>query len=155
MQFEQRQNESSAAFARQLGNAAMLMMQSKNYQFFAVMCMRVWIQPAIVLKQIKFFFDADGVPAGYVTWAFMAADTEHRFIHDPKVLLHDSEWIEGERLWIMDFVARKGAARAMLGQIRETMFLSFTEARSLRRRPDGTVRCVNVWRRHVKSDAGT
>jgi hemolysin-activating ACP:hemolysin acyltransferase len=70
-------------------------------------------------------------------------------MHDPKVLLHDSEWIEGTRLWIMDFVARKGAARAILKQIRETMFLSFTEARSLRRRLDGTVRCINIWRRRI------
>ncbi len=141
------QDDENADYARQLGTAAMLMLQCKRYPYFPIASLAAWIQPAILLKQIKFFFDYKGRPIGYLTWAFLAPDVEEKWISDPKVLLHFSEWNEGDRLWIMDFVAPSGFARTISAYARHSMFPDHSEARSLRRRADGSVRSVSVWRR--------
>jgi cytolysin-activating lysine-acyltransferase len=141
------QDVESADYARQLGTAALLMLQCKRYAHYPVACLAAWIQPAILLRQIKFFFDYKGRPIGYLTWAFLAPDVEEKWIADPRTLLHFSEWNEGDRLWIMDLVAPSGFARMIARYATENMFPEHTEARALRRRADGTVRCVNVWRR--------
>jgi hemolysin-activating ACP:hemolysin acyltransferase len=62
------------------------------------------------------------------------------------VVFHLSEWNEGDRLWIMDFVVVDGRFKNALTEARQ-LFPSFTEAKSLRRRADGSVRKVTTWRR--------
>ena len=141
------QDAESAEFARQLGTAAHLMLQCRSYASFPMACLTAWIQPAILLRQIKFFFDYKGRALGYMTWAFLAPDVEERWLSDPRVLLHFNEWNEGDRLWIMDFVAPSGFGRTLARHAAESMFPRHTEARSLRRRADGSVRKVSVWRR--------
>lgn len=148
------QDPESADHARQVGTAAMLMLQCKQYPRFPVACLAAWIQPAVLLRQMKLFFDFKGRPIGYMTWAFLAPDVEARWVNDPKVMLHFSEWNEGERLWIMDFVAPSGFARPIARHAMESMFPGHDEARSLRRRADGTVRSVSVWRRRGVADRG-
>jgi len=81
-----------------------------------------------------------------MTWALLAEDTEQRLIHDPEVLLHFSEWNEGDRLWLLDFVLLDGNIRTVVKEAFR-LFPHFTEAKSLRRRPDGSVRKVTTWRR--------
>ncbi len=148
------QDAESAEFARQLGTAAHLMLQCRSYAGFPMACLTAWIQPAILLRQIKFFFDYKGRALGYMTWAFLAPDVEERWLSDPRVLLHFSEWNEGDRLWIMDFVAPSGFGRTIARHAAESMFPRHTEARSLRRRADGSVRAVSVWRRRPAAAGG-
>jgi len=81
-----------------------------------------------------------------MTWALLAEDTEERLIHDPRVLFHLSEWNEGERLWIMDLVLIDGSVRESLKEAC-SLFPNFRSAKSLRRRKDGTVRRVTIWKR--------
>jgi cytolysin-activating lysine-acyltransferase len=81
-----------------------------------------------------------------MTWAILAEDTERRLINDPEVLFHLSEWNEGDRLWIMDFVLLDGKFKNVLKEAHQ-LFPGFTEAKSLRRRVDGSVRKVTTWRR--------
>jgi cytolysin-activating lysine-acyltransferase len=147
------QDAENAEYARQLGTAALLMLQCQRYPYFPIASLAAWIQPAILLKQIKFFFDFKGRPIGYMTWAFLAPDVEEKWISDPRVLLHFSEWNEGDRLWIMDFVAPSGFARTIARYAEHNMFPGHDEARSLRRRPDGSVRSVSVWRRRKAAGA--
>lgn len=40
------------------------------------------IEPAILLGQIHFFHDLGGNPIGYMTWAFIAEDTEQSLINE-------------------------------------------------------------------------
>ncbi len=144
------QSESSADFTRQLGVAALLMLQCRRYPHFPIACLQVWVHPPILLRQIKFFYDYKGNPIGYMTWAFLATDVEEKWISDPKTLLHFSEWNEGDRLWIMDFVVPSGFARTIAAYVSQTMFPAYAEARALRRNNDGTVRAVNIWRRRLQ-----
>jgi cytolysin-activating lysine-acyltransferase len=148
MQFEDyEQNENSRNHCRKLGVAAALMMRSPDYQRYPVNCITAWIQPAIMLKQIRFFFDRHGGPVGYMTWAYLAPDVEERLLHDPRFMLHLSEWNEGENLWILDFLAPNGFAKAVVRYARESMFPSFEVANSVRRLDDGSIRSRCLWRR--------
>jgi cytolysin-activating lysine-acyltransferase len=133
-------------YHQRLGMAAAMMTKSTEYCQYPIASLAVWIEPAILLNQIHFFRDAGRNVIGYMTWAILAEDTEHRLIDDPAVLLHLSEWNEGDRLWIMDLVLIDGNLRTAMAEAFRC-FPQFDHARSLRRRSDGTVRKVTIWRR--------
>lgn len=136
--------------AEQLGLAAELMCQSPTYRNFPMACLAAWIKPAIEHQQVRFLFDASGNPLAYWTWAFLAPDVEERWKHDPKVLFHESEWNEGEQLWIMDMVCQRGYLRSIIAYIQSSMFSEHNEAFSLRRNKDGSVKKVSIWHRNEK-----
>jgi hemolysin-activating ACP:hemolysin acyltransferase len=141
------QNSESIDYARQLGTVANLMLQSKRYQYYPMACLLAWVHPAILLKQIKLFYNDKGIPVGYITWAWLAPDVEERWINDPKVMLHFTEWNEGETLWIMDFFAIPGYAKLLQRHAVADLFPGQTQAKSLRRKSDNSTRCVSTWRR--------
>lgn len=130
-----------------LGMAADLMSRSAPYQGYAVACLNEWIKPAILLNQILFFRNLGGVAVGYATWALLSEDVERRLINDPCVLLHLSEWNEGDRLWIMDMVVINGDVRHFIGQIYDAFASSYSRVKYLRRGSDGAVRKVFTWNR--------
>jgi cytolysin-activating lysine-acyltransferase len=128
-----------------VGIVASLMGASTRYCTYPVACIALWLEPAIRHDQIYIFRNESGIPMGYITWAWLASDTERRIINNPDVLLHISEWNEGDRLWILDFVLIGGDVRT---RIREVMRLFKRDmlAKSVRRNNDGTVRKVTTWR---------
>jgi hemolysin-activating ACP:hemolysin acyltransferase len=67
-----------------------------------------WIMPAILHEQIMFVFDKAGIPIGYWTWAYLTSDVEMQLRYHPNAVLHESEWNEGESLWIMELTAYAG-----------------------------------------------
>ncbi len=129
-----------------LGLAVDSMAKSDEYCQYPIACVTLWIEPAIRHEQIHFFRDASGEVCGYMTWAWLTEDTERRLLHNPNVLLHISEWNEGERLWILDFLVHAGEVRTWIREARE-LFAESTDARSLRRRDDGSVRKITTWKR--------
>ena len=129
-----------------MGLASAAMMRSDKYCQYPIACLSLWIRPAILLEQIHFFFDEGGHFVGYLTWALLAEDTEHRLINDADVLFHISEWNEGDRLWILDFVVTNKSIRKIIKEAFE-LFPNFGEAKSLRRTDDGAVRKISTWRR--------
>jgi cytolysin-activating lysine-acyltransferase len=147
------ENTESAEYNRTLGCVTSLMLQNKNYRSYPMACLLAWIHTPILLKQLRVFFNERGVPVGYLTWAFLAPDVELKWTSDPKVLLHFSEWNEGENLWIMDFLATHGYARAILDTVKLEMFDGYREAKSIRRNPDGSARNVTTWRVKRESSA--
>ncbi len=139
--------------AEKIGLVAELMCQSPTYRNFPLACLSTWITPAIEHRQIYFLFDSAGNPLAYWTWAFLAPDVEERWKHDPKVLFHESEWNEGEQLWIMDMVCQRGYLRSVIAYIQSSMFPGKKQALSLRRNKDGSVKKVSVWHRNEKFNA--
>lgn len=130
----------------QIGMAATVIAQSPFYCEYPFICLPLWIEPAVRHEQIHFFCDASGNARGYVTWAWLAEDAEFRFIHDPEVLLHISEWNEGDRLWIIDFVLLDRGVRDRIDEVM-AMFSGGQIAKSVRRLEDGTVWKITTWRR--------
>lgn len=130
------------------GAVALLLAKSKQYRKLPFACLSVWIEPALLSNQLAIFYRwNDGKPIGYMTWAFLAPDVEQRWKNDPKVLLHDSEWNEDGTLWIMDFLALPGYCEDIVEFVDRNMFAGHTQAYSLRRRSNGSVRKVSCWTR--------
>ncbi|MFS2015411.1 toxin-activating lysine-acyltransferase [Massilia sp. CT11-108] len=138
------------------GHVAYLMSQQLVYREYPMACLTAWIETPINIDQIKVFFDpTTSLPLGYVTWAWLAPDVEQRWLTDPDATLHFSEWNEGGRLWIMDFVAPFGHGYDMARYMQRHMFPDCVEAHSIRRDQDGKVRRHSVWtarRDHTSQD---
>lgn len=141
------QSPESIEYMSQLGAITNLMLQNKRYHYYPMACLTAWIQPPLLLKQFKIFYSHKGAPVGYLTWAWLAPDVEDRWVNDPKVMLHFTEWNEGELLWIMDFLALPGYARLLQRHVLLGLFPDQTQAKSLRRNTDGSTRSVTTWRR--------
>lgn len=141
------QSSQSSDYTRQLGVVSSLMLQNRRYRYYPMACLLAWIQPPILLNQIKLFFSDKGTPVGYMTWAWLAPDVEERWINDSKVMLHFTEWNEGEALWIMDFFALPTYAKLLQRHALKDMFPDQVLAKSMRRNPDGSSRRVTTWRR--------
>lgn len=95
----------------QIGFAVSCMLHNRNYSLYPVLSIQLWTEFAIQHNQIKFLFDAHGLPLAYVTWAYLEADTEERLLCDPEFRLHPSEWNEGGRTWILDFCCKPSFGR--------------------------------------------
>jgi len=135
---------------RKRGVVAHLMANNARYRRFPLVSLNAWIDPAIVTNQLAIFYGSySSAPVGYITWAFLAPDVEHRWLNDPNVLLHESEWNEGGNLWIMDFLATPGYCEDIVEFIEQNMFTDHSQAFSLRRKDDGTVRKVSCWKRRA------
>lgn len=105
--------------AKFLGFASMVMFMCRQYSTFRMLTLGFWLSPTIDHRQIVFFFDRTGLPRGYVTWAYLAPDSEERLLTDPEFLLHPSEWNEGGRTWIIDFCFPVGGAREAIGRMKK------------------------------------
>lgn len=128
-----------------LGMAVDSMSKSNEYCQFPIACVTLWIEPAILHKEIHFFRDDSGQICGYMTWAWLAEDAERRLLNDARVLLHISEWNEGDRLWILDFVVHSGEVRSWTKEARNK-FCEVEQVKWLRRREDGSIRKVMTWK---------
>jgi cytolysin-activating lysine-acyltransferase len=131
-----------------LGVVASLMANSPQYSRYPLVSLKAWIHPALQTEQLAIFYDANsGEAVGYITWAMLAPDVERRWLRQPDVLLHLSEWNEGFNLWIMDFLSLPGYCEDIIEYIKESMFLENLRAYSLRRDKNGKVRKVTCWDR--------
>src|SRR5947208_2508934 len=98
----------------QRGLATQLLCRSKGRRDRSFKWFSMWIEPAIAHRQIGFAFDEKGRPIAYWTWALLAEDVAERLRVDPRGLLHESEWNEGDQCWIIDFVAQFGYVRDVI-----------------------------------------
>jgi hemolysin-activating ACP:hemolysin acyltransferase len=85
--------------------------------------------PAIRHHRIKVFYNTLADPIGYVVWAHLASDVEHRWMSTGVLGLHLSEWNEGDRLWLVDGMVAPGYVS---GAIDVALSSLFPEARSVR-----------------------
>ncbi|MBV7496937.1 toxin-activating lysine-acyltransferase [Pseudomonas sp. PDM24] len=127
--------------AAALGYASMIMFMCKRSSCFQVGALYFWIAPAIDHQQIAFFFNRTATPIGYVTWAHLADDVEHRLITDPDFLLHPAEWNEGGRTWIIDYCFPYGGSKESFHQLKDIFRAQGIEQVSwVRRNADYSVR---------------
>lgn len=123
-------------FAEVLGWAVYLLGHTGKYRDYPLACVEQWLLPAARLHQLHLISEPDGRLIGYLTWALFAPDTERRWIHDPGVTLHLSEWAEDGRLWVLDLVALRGYARRCIALTKEA-FPECREVWFLRRDREG------------------
>jgi cytolysin-activating lysine-acyltransferase len=63
--------------------------------------------PAIVNQQFVLVLEQDQ-PVFYLSWAYLSEESEYSYIHEPKKLMKFEDWVGGERMWILDWVAPFG-----------------------------------------------
>ncbi|MND45642.1 RTX toxin acyltransferase family protein [compost metagenome] len=130
--------------ASALGYAVMIMSRCHRSSSFQIRTLQYWLAPAIEHEQILFLYDRTSIPIGFVIWAHLAPDSEHRLLYDPAFLLHPSEWNEGGRTWIIDFCFPCGAIRESLAMLK--IFFLESGIKSVfwaRRRIDYSIRKVS------------
>ena len=66
-----------------------------------------YILPAIKLNQYRVFRRGDN-PYAYTSWAYMDSDTSDKFKRTG-IIEHDSWWNNGEEVWHIDTVVKKGS----------------------------------------------
>lgn len=107
-------------------------------------CQRVRV--AIMHDQIQFAFDEVGDPVAFWIWAFPSLSVEQRLMTNPYTPLHESEWDEGGRLWILDIVSPFGYLRDIARHLARHLLPEHSTAMSARRRRDGRVK-TSLWTR--------
>ena len=115
-------SEGEDALCAQIGYVTALMARSQSHARLDFSVIRTLVTPAIRHRQLKVYFDEDGTPVGYVIWVRVAADVEARFLSGAPTALHESEWNEGNRLWVIDLLAPLGHVRYILRDLRDNVF---------------------------------
>jgi len=123
-----------SSVAESLGLALQVIFRRGCYLDYPLASIRAWLFPAAQLRQLKVFVGEDRRLLGYITWAFFTEETEARWRQGAIETLHLSEWNEGDRLWILDFVAMPGHGR-LCAWLASSLFPPGTVAHSLPRRP--------------------
>ena len=109
-----------------------------------------WIEPALQVDQLAVVYAGEN-PVGFITWAFLAPDVEARWINDPYVLLHYSEWNEGGTCWVMQFFASENYCHDVFYAARDHLFAKVDIVMSLRRNPDGSTKKLSQWKGKVNT----
>ncbi|MCX7207582.1 MAG: toxin-activating lysine-acyltransferase [Proteobacteria bacterium] len=105
------------------GYAAWLLSSSNITSDIGMRYIHTVVGEAFSHKKIKFYFNDDGMVVGMVIWACLTKDVEKRIIEKRKVDLHKSEWNEGDRLWILDFVAPFGNIKYIIRDIKKNILM--------------------------------
>ncbi len=93
------------------------------------------VLPAIELGQARFYLTAEGIPTGFVTWAWLS-ETVRNEVHKTGRGLEQHEWQCGPHLFANDFVTPYGTIKHVVKDLATNLFPNEI-ATSLRRHPDG------------------
>ncbi len=111
---------------RAYGDFLFLAFRSDWHQRMTMANLRSAFETPIALDQYR-IFRFDGVPRGLITWAWMSAEAERKYVSGD--LLDPEDWQSGDRLWLIDMIAPyKGLAASITrwvmvpGQFAETTF---------------------------------
>lgn len=105
-----------------LGWVATLAGRSASHRGLPLRYLSEVIVSAIENECCRLFFNEDGEVVAFVAWAHLDARTVDRVLHTGRLELHPSEWVEGEHLWIVDFLAPYGNLRYVMQALRDEVF---------------------------------
>jgi cytolysin-activating lysine-acyltransferase len=149
------QKAHSAAYCTRLGAAISLLQCSARHRAMPIASITRWLKPPLLVDQFRLFCSQDGndegVPVGFMTWAYLSPDVDARRRMSSRMPLHATEWCEGYALWIIDFVTLPGYAQSIMQCARETMFGESSEVTFARYHPDGRLRRIVTWKRSTSS----
>lgn len=132
-------------FPELIGWAVFVISKKGCYLDYPIASLIAWLLPPARLHQFHVFANSQGRVLGYMTWALLAPDTESQWIAQRAKSWHLSEWCEGDRLWVIDFVALPGTIRECIRQA-WNLPLGCDQVRYLRRRHEGRTRLTVLTR---------
>ena len=83
-------------------------------------------------------------PIALITWAFMSEEIEKKYLSG-EYTLRPNDWHSGDRAWVIDFLAPFGHAKAVVKDLKYTVFPNAV-GRSVRVLSDGKIKGVYDWR---------
>ena len=126
---------------RQLGIATAFLKQNGDFRSYLAEALDL-LQPAIWHGQVVYFQDNYGTLRGVAFYASLTERVERIMLAGERVALHDTEWNEGERYWIVALAVDVRGIRATLGRLRAEM-AKLTDVIYFRRMRPG--RAATAW----------
>jgi hemolysin-activating ACP:hemolysin acyltransferase len=115
-----------------LGEIAWLMLRVDARRGWHIWDFARLVMPAIGRQQFRLYYDGT-VPIAYASWAFLSAEAETRFLADAKGL-RPEDWASGDRAYIVDFIAQRGAVAKIAPLLRRDPLLQSYRIRAFKRR---------------------
>lgn len=109
--------------AEAFGAATWLWMQADTRRETPVKWLSTLLLPPISQRQFLIASEA-GRPVFYLSWANFSAAAEYRYVNGPHAAITDDDWISGERMWIIDWIAPFGHTRTMQHLLKTRLFAS-------------------------------
>ncbi|WP_234803957.1 toxin-activating lysine-acyltransferase [Ensifer adhaerens] len=100
--------------------------------------------PALLAEQYKIYFDENGKPLAFLTWALVDNECHEALLCHGRNPPPD-RWTSGENLWFIDIVAPFGGTLHIIRDIQRNHF-PHVHAHSIKRNQDGSIKRVKVWR---------
>jgi hemolysin-activating ACP:hemolysin acyltransferase len=122
-------NRSNSAI---LGDVAWLMMESSWHRSHRVEDFARLVMPPIGQRQFRLYHHAN-IPVAFFSWACLSSEAESRFLADPSSL-QAADWTSGDAIYLVDFVASKGAVRKVGQYLRRDPLLAGAPVRGLKMR---------------------
>jgi cytolysin-activating lysine-acyltransferase len=98
--------------AEAFGAATWLWMQAATRRDTPVSWLSTLLLPPIAQRQFLIATEA-GRPVFYVSWANFSETAEHHYVNGPRAAMVADDWISGDRMWIIDWIAPFGHTRMM------------------------------------------
>lgn len=107
------------------------------------------VLPSILLPIIKnqqyVLVSEEGRPVFFLSWMWLNAESEARYLRDTAVMIKKEDWRSGDRMWFRDFIAPFGHTHAMSRLLRDEIFPHHC-ARSLWHRGEAVRPCIKTFR---------
>jgi cytolysin-activating lysine-acyltransferase len=114
--------EEKAKVTEVLGEALLVLMNSNAHRLNFFISDIEWLLLAPISKeQFRLYKDKDGKPVGLILWANVNEEVDKRLQNGIGKLTFN-DWISGDILWIVDFIAPLGGADKMLEELKQTVF---------------------------------
>ena len=116
--------EKGKKFASKLpvvGHVAWLYSQLDSHKYFSMQDLEHRVIPPISLDQCKLYLQgkAGGLPAGFVSWAYLSDEAQEKYLHTRKIAPHD--WKSGDNVWLIDVVAPWGGQDGIFKELKDEL----------------------------------
>ncbi len=101
-----------------LGEILSLMIVSPTHKNYRMAHFPSIVLPPVECNQFKIYRNAEQLPVGFTSWAFLSEEAERRLL-DKTLLMRDEDWNSGEKLYFMEFIAPFGHTKQMVRDLRE------------------------------------
>ncbi len=134
-----------ARYHEQIGIAMELLSRDPLGRFSEINILQETIAPAIRHRQIAFAFDELSKPVGFLIWAYLSEEVQLRLLTEHSLRLHESEWSEGEQIWVLKLVAPMGDGARIIRHARRTLLSGGMSAQSLKLVGQSGTRKISRW----------
>ncbi|SEL90312.1 cytolysin-activating lysine-acyltransferase [Roseateles sp. YR242] len=93
--------------AEVLGSAVWMWMHSDSHRNMPLHALQTLLLPAIKHRQFVLASE-QGKPVFFLTWAMLTQEAERRYLAHSPLAMPEADWVGGDRMWILDWVAPFG-----------------------------------------------